>query len=153
MLLIKSLLIIAGIVEVAWGIYFTSFGCRAQFIWAYWSLVSIWCWYQYYIASKYMKLIYFSYTTHNMQTIFYIHALWILALENPITLCLSKWWDWSCRMFNETWSTNGNATRRKWRMRVKFCYWCKSGNDIFIFLYFYMTLVWLYTTSSCMSTW
>jgi len=56
-------------------------------------------------------------------------------------------------MFNKAWSTNGNARKRKWWMRVKFCDWYKSCNDIFIILYLYMntTLEWLYTTSSCMS--
>jgi len=123
-LLVKSLLIIAGIVVAAWDIYFTSFGCRARFTWAYWSLVSIWCWCQYYIASKCMELIYFSCATCKMQTIFYIHALWILALENPTTLCLWKWQDWSCRMFNETWSTNGNA---RW---CKCCHFYMTNNEI-----------------------
>ena len=62
-------------------------------------------------------------------------------------------YDWSRGIFNKARSTNGNARKRKWWMRVKFCDWYKSCNDIFIILYLYMntTLEWLYTTSSCMS--
>jgi len=71
-----------------------------------------------------------------------------LVWPNPTSLRMWIWYDWSCEMFNQAWSTNWYAMRREWWVitTVSIDTWMTMS------LFMNTTLGWSNSISLCMSS-